>query len=197
MLRLSAHNDLIVGGISLVEQNGFNLRGKYVYAANDKHVVASAHGLAHFDECAAAGALFAGKDTNVARAVAEQGEGFLVERGEHQLALFALGKNLAGFGVDYFGIEMVLVYVHSGLLFTFKSNTGAACLGQAVDVIGLNPEALFDAYSHFLSPGLGTENTRLKLVVLGLIAFFGKDLAYVCGIRGVQQRMVALRSIIN
>ena len=31
VVALSAHNDLIVGGISLVEQNGFNLRGKYVY----------------------------------------------------------------------------------------------------------------------------------------------------------------------
>ena len=132
----------------------------------------------------AAGAFFACKHANITRAVTEKRKRLLVKAGEHQLALAAVGKNLAGVGVDNLYIEVILVDVHAPLLGTFKRDAGTADLCQAVDVIRLDAEALFDAAAHFLCPGLGAEDAGFELVVGGLVAFFGERFADVGSIRG-------------
>ena len=52
----SVYHDLIVGLISLLKKNCLDLAGEYVYAADDKHIVGSAHRLSHFDKRSSTGA---------------------------------------------------------------------------------------------------------------------------------------------
>ena len=176
---LTVNYNLIVGCVALIEKHGFDLAREYVYTADDHHVVASAHRLAHLNKSSAAGAFFALENADIACSVAEKREGFLVKSGEYKLALAALGEHLACVGIDDLGIEVVLVDVHSALLLTLKRNAGAACFCETVDIIRLDSEALFDALTHFLCPGLRSEDTCLELVVLRLVALLCECFAYV------------------
>ena len=85
---------------------------------------------------AAAGALLPAQDADVAGAVAQEGEGLLVDGGEDQLALTAQGQHFLGVGVDDLGDEVILVDVHAGLLAALERHTGAGGLGQAVNIVG-------------------------------------------------------------
>ena len=75
---------------------------------------------------------------DVPGAVAQQGEGLLGDGGEHQLALLAVGEDLAALRVDDLGDEVVLVDVHARLGRALEGHAGAGQLGEAVDVIGLD-----------------------------------------------------------
>ena len=99
----TVNNNRIVGGLAFFQKNGFNLAREYIYSADNHHIIASSHRLGHLDMGAAAGALFTGKNTDITSSVTEKREGFLVEGGENQLALGALGKNLACIGVNNLG----------------------------------------------------------------------------------------------
>ena len=46
----AVNEDLIVGGIALVQQDGLDLRGEHVDAADDEHVVGASHRLGHLEE---------------------------------------------------------------------------------------------------------------------------------------------------
>ena len=45
VISYAVNDDLIVRLIALVEKDGLDLAGEYVYAADNKHIVASSHGL--------------------------------------------------------------------------------------------------------------------------------------------------------
>ena len=113
--------------------------------------------------CPPAGAGLAAQDADIARAVAQQRERLLGDRGEDQLALRALRQNLAGVRVDDLGDEMVLVDVHAGLCAALIGHARAGQLSQTVDIIGLDAEALLDILPHLLAPGLRAEDTGLQM----------------------------------
>ena len=95
-------HDLIVGCVALFEQHRLDLRREDVYALDDQHIVAAAHGLAHLDMRPPAGAVLMTQNADIARAVAQQREGLLRDRRKHQLALCSLRQHLAGIRVDNF-----------------------------------------------------------------------------------------------
>ena len=87
--------DLVVGRVALFEENGLDLAGEHVDAADDHHVVAAAHGLGHLDMCPPAGAFLTGEDADVLGAVTQEGEAFLVEGSEDQCTSPVLGSMIS------------------------------------------------------------------------------------------------------
>ena len=163
---LAAHDDLIVGGdvaAADLQQDFLDLGREDVDAADDEHVVGAAHGLCHTDVGAAAGALFPVEHADILGAVAQQGEGLFGDGGEDQLALGAVGQDLAGVGVDDLGNEVVLADVHACLLGALVGNTGAGELGEAIDIIGLDAHLGLNVVAHLLGPGLSAEDAGLQL----------------------------------
>ena len=91
------------------------------------------------------------------------GKRLLGQRGEHQLALLAVGQHLAGLGIDHFGIEMILPDVQAVLgLHAFLRHAGADHLRQAVDIGRVHVEGLLDLGAHRVGPGLGAEDAELQ-----------------------------------
>ena len=146
----------------MVQQDGLDLRREDVDPPDDEHIVRAAHGLAHFHVGAAAGTLLPGEHTDVPGAVAQQGEGLLGDGGEHQLPLAPLGEDLAGVGVDDLSDEVVLVDMHTRLGRALEGYAGAGQLGQAIDVVGFNPQGVLDVLAHLLRPCLRAEDARLQ-----------------------------------
>ena len=66
-----------------------------------------------------------GQDADVARAVANQREGFFGNAGEYKLALLSVGKNLSSCRVDNFSNEMIFIDMHAGLFTALKGYAGA------------------------------------------------------------------------
>ena len=95
---LAGQHDLVMPDkAGIVEELLLDLRREHVDAADDQHVVGAAGDLLH----AAHRARRAGQQAReVARAVADDRQRLLGERGEHQLALLAVGQHLAGLGID-------------------------------------------------------------------------------------------------
>ena len=106
--------------------NGLDLAREDIDAADDQHIVAAAHGLGHAHMGAAAGAGRAVQHAQIAGPVAQEREGFLVQRGENQFADGAFRQDFACIRVDDFSVEVVLVDVHAALLFALESHPGAA-----------------------------------------------------------------------
>ncbi len=115
---------------------------------------------------------------DVPGAVAQQGEGLLGDGGEDQLALGAVGQDLAGVGVDDLGDEVVLTDVHAVLLGALEGDAGAGKLGQAINIIGLDAQLVLDVAAHLLGPGLGAEDAGLELDLIpqaALVDGLGQD----------------------
>ena len=91
----------------------------------------------------------------------------MVDGGEDQLALAAVGQDLAGVGVDDLGDEVVLTEVHAVLLGALVGHAGAGKLGQAINIIGLDAQLALDVAAHLLRPGLGAEDAGLELDLIG------------------------------
>ncbi len=120
------------------EQRRLDLRRVHVDAADDEHVIgAPAYAPDAADRPPAAAALRQDLG-DVARAVADHRHRLLRERGEHQLALAAVGQRLAALGVDDLGVEVVLEHVQAVVGAALARYAGADDLGQAVDVEGLD-----------------------------------------------------------
>ena len=77
---------------------------------------------------------------------------------------------------------MILVDVHSTLGRALKGNTGAGEFGKTVDIEGLNSHGLFDALTHFLTPGLSTENTGFERNIIRTVTHFLHALAQVSSV---------------
>ena len=120
-----------------------------------------------------------GQGADVAGAVADHREGFLVDGREDQLALNAVRKDFAGLGIDDFRDEVIFVHVHALLGGALKGDAGAGELGEAVDIVSLDAQGLLDVPAHFLRPGFRAENAGLQRNVVGAVAHFLHGLSQV------------------
>ena len=78
---------------------------------------------------------------------------------------------------------MILVDMHAGLLLALEGDAGTGGLCEAVDVIGLDPEAFLDTLAHLFGPGLRAENTGLELIIFRLIAALRQRFAQISRVR--------------
>ena len=56
--------------------------------------------------------------------------------------------------------------MHTGLLLTFKRDTGAGSFGQAVNIIGFDAQRFFYVAAHFFCPWFSTKNTGLQVDII-------------------------------
>jgi len=123
------------------------------------------------------------KHADVARAVADHGEGLFVYGGEDELSLFSVRQHFAGVGVDYLGDELVFADMHAVLFAAFVADARSLKLCEAVDVVGLDAELRLDVAAHLLAPGLGSEDPCLEFNCV-LEPLFYDRLAEVGGVGG-------------
>ena len=76
-----------------------DLRREHIHAANNEHVVGAAHDAVDFLMRTAAGALARNEARKVARAIANKRGALARERGNDELAEFAVRHRLEGVGV--------------------------------------------------------------------------------------------------
>src|SRR6266850_2664769 len=116
----------------LLEDQLLDLRREQVDAADNQHVVGASGDFLH----AAHGAGGAGQQARqVPGAIADDGQRFLGERGEYQLAFLAVGKRLAARRVHHLGIEVVFPDSEAVLrLDALLRHARSDHLGQAVEV---------------------------------------------------------------
>ena len=87
----------------------------------------------------------------------------LGQRGEDQLAPFAVGQYRAGLGIDHFGVEMILPDMQAVFcLDAFLRDAGTDHFGKAVDVGGIHVEGLFDLGPHRIGPRFGAEDADFQ-----------------------------------
>ena len=95
----------------------------------------------------------------IARAVADDRQRLLGERGKDELAGLSVGARAARVRVDDLGIEVILPDVRAVLGFeAFAGDARADHFGESVDVDGIDREAVLDLAPHRLGPGLGAVN---------------------------------------
>ena len=107
------------------------------------------------------GTFLAAQDTDITGAVAQKRECFFRNAGKYQFTLLAVRQYFAGLRVDNFCNEMVFVDVHAALFFTFKGNARSRNFGEAINVIGLDAQGLFNVVAHFFGPCFCSEYTCL------------------------------------
>ena len=121
----------------------------------------------------------AGDDARkVVRAVADERRALLAERGEHQLAHFAVGQLLPGFRVDDLAVHVVFPDMHALMLFAGDTDARAVNLGQTVDVEDLDTQLVGDALTHLLAPALGADDALAQVELVAqsaLLDFLGKQ----------------------
>ncbi|MCY1227338.1 hypothetical protein D9M72_396030 [compost metagenome] len=144
------------------QRDFLDLRGEQVDAAQDDHVVTAAGDAAHAAVRRAGGAGQQARE--VLGAVADDGQRFLGQRGEHQFAVFAVAQHLRGVErVNDLGTEVVLPDVAAVLGFHgFAGHAGTHDLGEPVDVAGLDVHGHFEFVAHFLGPRLGAQHGVLE-----------------------------------
>ncbi len=156
-------NLVLARELVVLDHDLLDLGRKYVDAANDEHVVAAPNDLAHAAEGARSWRQQPGE---VARAIANDRQPFLGQRGEHQLALAAVGQRCAGDRVDDLGIEVIFPDHWPVLsLDTFAGDPRAHHLAQAIDVDRFQTGLGFDFAPHRLSPWFGAENADTQRTV--------------------------------
>jgi len=146
------------------EQDGLDLRGEDVHAADDQHVIRSAADAFHTADRAAAGTLVAYSREMSRVRKRMTGHPLLRDRRQDQFAFLAVA--LDGFqslGVNDLGIEMVLKDMEAAVRLTFGGDAGADDLGQAVDIKRGHAHPLARSSPHFLRPRLGSEDALFEL----------------------------------
>ena len=144
----------------MLEDELLDLRRKDVDAADDEHVVRAAGNLFHAPHSARSRRQ---EPREVARAVADDRQRFLCERGENQLAFFALRQQCAALRVDDLRVEVVLPDGEAVFrLDAFLRDTRADHLRETVEVDRIDGKALLDRAAHLVGPGLGTEDAQAQ-----------------------------------
>ena len=114
---LAGQDDLVMRQRALdLQQRGLHLRRKDIDAANNQHVVAAAADAPYAPQSPAARAWPGKKRRDVARAIADHRHGLLAEGGQHQLALLAVGQQLAGLRIDDLRVKMIFEDVQAIML---------------------------------------------------------------------------------
>ena len=148
---------LVVGTqFRVLQDELFDLRRKHVDAAHDHHVVAAAGDFFHAAHAARRARQQASEVTG---AVADDGQRFLGQRGEDQLAQFTIGQQRASLRIDDLRVEVVLPDRRTILGFdAFARYTRPHHLTQTIDVDRLQARALLDRAAHVVGPGFGAED---------------------------------------
>ena len=180
---VARHHQLVVPRqLPLLQHQLLDLRGKEVDAADDQHVIAAAHDLAHAPHAARRGRQQA---REVPRAVADDRQGLLRQRGEDQFALAAVRQHFARVRIDDLGVEVILPDHRAVLgLHALTGHARAHHLAQAIDVHGLDAGAALDVAAHLLGPRFGAEDAHLHRHhrrVLALAAELLHDHLHVAG----------------
>ena len=114
----------------------------------------------------------------VVRTVTDERRTLLAQRGEHQLAHFAVGQLLAGFRVDDLAVHVVFPDMHAVMLFAGDADARAVDLGQTVDVEDLDAKLVGDALAHLLAPALGADDALAQVELItqaALLDLLGKQ----------------------
>ena len=105
------------------------------------------------------------------------------QRGQNQFAVGSVGDGFEGFGIENFGIKMILVDVHPAFLAALARNAGSDDLAEPVIVIGENIEFSRDFAVHFLGAGFGAEQSQSQLEIFDVVTQFFDHFADIQGIR--------------
>src|SRR3989304_8264142 len=141
-------------------QYTFDLRGEYVYSADDQHIIAAPADPLHAQMGPPAFAGLGVENRYIPGTVAEQGESFLGNGREDELPFFPVGQDLASLGVNNLGNEMVLENMETLFgLNTLNAHPGPDHFAQPVNVDRLDVEFSLNLIPHFLGPGFGPEDT--------------------------------------
>ena len=117
------------------------------------------------------------------RAIADHRLTLLRDRCEDELARRACRLMLSRNGIDALDDDMVLVHMHAVLLGALERNARTCDLSEAVDVVCVDAEDLFELAAHLLGPRLGTEDAALELqVATRLQAHLASGFAQVDGV---------------
>ena len=136
------------------------LRRKYVDATHDHHVVVSACNLGHTAHRACRARQQTGQ---VAGAVAYDRRCLLGQGSQNKLARFSIGQDFASFGIDDFGIKVILPKGQTVLGFdALLGNPRPNNLRQTIDIDRIDIESGLDILSHGLGPGLCPKNTDFE-----------------------------------
>ena len=93
--------------VPVLHQYAFNLRGEYIDAPDDQHIIGTSGDLVHAYMGSAAHTGFRIEGCDVPCAVTDDGKGLFGDGGEHQLSGFAIGQDFTGVGIDHLGDEMI------------------------------------------------------------------------------------------
>ena len=161
-------------------QHLLDLGGEHIAALHLDHVVGAARQDVDTRVMTAELALaVAGDDARqVMRTVADKRRALLAQRGEHQLAHFAVGQLLAGLRVDDLAVHVVFPDMHAMMLFAGDADARAVDLGQAIDIEDLDAQLVGDALAHLLTPTLGADDAlaQVKLIAqAALLDLLGKQ----------------------
>ena len=152
------HNLVVRERLLCAEECRFDLAREHVHAMDDEHVVGARGDAVHDAHGATAMRTGAGaQPREVAGTIAHHRRAEAVERGEHEFALFAVGKGLERFGVDDFGIVVVFPDVETATT-AVAGDARTRNLGESVDVVGDDARFPFDRLAHRIRPGFGAED---------------------------------------
>ncbi len=156
---LAREYQLVVRGeTGKIDEDGLDLRGIDVDAADDQHVVVTS-GHAHEPHVgAAACARLVVEPGDVPRAIAHERQRVLRQRGDHQLAGLADRHRLERVRIDDLEQEMILPAVQARLLdVTFAGDARAHHFRKAVNVHRRDAELILERAAHRFAPRLGPE----------------------------------------
>src|SRR5262249_46141285 len=128
----------VPGEAGVLEDHLLDLRRKEIHAADDHHVVATRVDAGDAPE----GSRRAGQQSGeIARAVADDRQRLLAERGEDELPRLSVRARRSRVRVDDLGIEVILPDVRAVLGFeTLTGDAWSDHLGQSVEVHGIDRE---------------------------------------------------------
>ena len=121
---------------------------------------------------------------NIARPVAQHGEGLLRDAGKDQLAFRAVRQRFTGLRINDLNDKMILVHVHSVLPTAFKGDARADDFRQTVAVKRAQTKLPLDLKAHFVRPRFRAENTRLQVQIFLAQSVLAHHLRDVQRVRG-------------
>ena len=159
-------DDMVMGlNIGVSQKYAFDLRREYVYATDNQHIIASTRDFVQLNRRSSARTRIVVQAGNISGSITKQRHTFFRQGGDNQLATFADGKGFQGIHVHDFGIEMVVLEVHTRLILTFTSNARACDFTQTIDVHSTDAKTAFDIFTHPFRPSFRTKYTALQLDV--------------------------------
>src|SRR5206468_1357193 len=158
--RAALEEDLVlVARARALEDERLDLARVEVGPLEDDHVVGAAPEAVQAQMAPPADAGSATHDAReIAGAVADERQPLPRERGQHELALLAVGHEPAGGRVDDLAVVVVLPHVDAGMGRAVDAEPGPARLRHADDVEGLDPQRPLDEGAEVVGPHLRAQH---------------------------------------